>query len=97
MDGSVEGIIFFPPVWPPPETAMDVPCNSLVGALPYTLRDLIIPFVWSQGSLPRINDVTRPPAVVTAKQHLGCLALAVIGVFDGIVANPRHPNLQYVH
>ena len=56
--------------WSLPETAVGILCNCPVGALPYTrhtLRDTIIPLVRSQGSPPRTNDTTRPPAMVTAK------------------------------
>ena len=42
---------------------------------------------------PAQYDLTRPPAMVTAKkkQYLGCPAHAVIGVFNRVVANRRQP------
>ena len=51
MTASNELICF--PLWPLPETAMGLPCNCLMGALPQTLRDPIIPLVRSKGSPPR--------------------------------------------
>ena len=37
----------------------------------YTLRDTIIPLVRSQGSPPRTNGLTRPPAMVTVPIYIG--------------------------
>ena len=67
MTASNELICF--PVWPLPETAMGLLCNCLMGALPQTLRDPIIPLVRSKGSPPRTNDLTRPPVAATAKKR----------------------------
>ena len=58
MTASNEAVYF--PVWPLPETAMGLMCNCLVGAVPYTLHDPIIPSARSQGFPPRTNDLTRP-------------------------------------
>ena len=56
-------------VRPLQEIAMGILCIFLVSALPkHALRDTIIPLVRSQVFLPRTNYLTRPPAVVTAKQ-----------------------------
>ena len=60
-------------VWPLPETAMGILCTCLVGALQYTskykLRNTTIPLAGTQGSPPRTNDPTRPPAMATAKTN----------------------------
>ena len=71
MDDSVNELIYFL-VWALPETALDLLCNCLVGASPYTrytLRDTIIPFVRREGSPRTKNDLTRPQ-VVTAKKDI---------------------------
>ena len=47
------------PVWPLPETAMGSLRNGLIGALPGTLRDPIIPLVRCVGSPPHTNYQTR--------------------------------------
>ena len=44
MDDSFNELTKFP-IWPLPETAMGVLCNSLLGTLPKTPRDTIIPLV----------------------------------------------------
>ena len=81
---------------------MGVLCNGLVGVLPYTwytVRDTIIPLVRRKGSPRTKNDLTRPPAVVTAKKkrYPDCLAYVVRGVFYSVVANRRQPNLYSGH
>ena len=70
MDDSFNELIYFP-VWLLPETAIEVLCNRLVGALPNTLlvRDTIIPLVRGKGSPPRTNDLTRLPAVTDRQQR----------------------------
>ena len=45
---------------------------------------------------PHKNDLTRPPAMATAKKqkrYPGCLGHAVIGVFYSVVANRHQPNV----
>ena len=100
MTASNELICF--PVWPLPETAMGLVCNCLMGALPQTLRDPIIPLVRSKGSPPRTYDPTRPPVAATAKKqkqktvrmYPGCLAHVVVsGMFYSVVTSRRPPNL----
>ena len=87
-------------VWPLPETVMEILCNCLVGALRYiryTLRDTIIPVVRSEGSLGALTtDVTRPPAMATAKKkrkkrYIDCLAHTVIDVFYSVAVNGPQP------
>ena len=65
---ATNSLICFP-VRPLPETAMSILCNCLVGALPSTLRDPIIPLVRSKGSPPRTNGLSRPPVAATAKKE----------------------------
>ena len=51
------------------------------------------------GSSTRTNDLARPPAVGDRqkknekKRYPGCLARVVSGMFHGVVANRRQPNL----
>ena len=73
MTASYELICFL--AWPLPGTAVGILCNCLVRTLPYAeytvfIRDMIIPLVRSKGYPPRASDLTRPPAMATAK---GCL------------------------
>ena len=51
------------------QTAEGVLCNCLVGALPYTLRDTIIPLVRSESSPPRTDDLARSPAVTDRQKN----------------------------
>ena len=70
MDDSVNDLTYFL-VWPLPETAMSLPCNCLVGTSPYIhtiIGDTILPFVRKSTVSPHENDLTRPPAVKTAKK-----------------------------
>ena len=59
-----------------------------------TLGDTIIPPVRSYGSPPRTDDLTRPPAMATAKKkrkkirYLDCLARAAIDIFYSVLAKP---------
>ena len=64
MTASNELICF--PVWTLPETAMELLCNYLMGAVPRTPRDPIIPFVRSKCSPLQTKDLTRPPVAATA-------------------------------
>ena len=78
---------------------MGVLCNCPVGDLPSVLRDTIIPLVQSKIAPPRTNDLTRPPAVIDAKQqkrYPGGLAHVVSGVFHSVVANRRQRILYNI-
>ena len=96
MTASIE-LIFFP-VWALPETAMGVLCDCLMGASPSTLHDSISLLVQSK--------VLHPPQMTNStascsdrKKHktngmyLGCPGHVVSGMFHGVVANRRQPNL----
>ena len=48
-----------------PKTAMGMRRNCLVGALPYTLHDTIIPLVWAG----RYRYERHPPPPLTLKAH----------------------------
>ena len=69
---------------------MGLPCNCLIGALPKTLRDPIIPLMRRKGFPPRTYDLTRPAVAATAKKkkkngmYPGCLAHVVIGMFYSV-------------
>ena len=58
-------------VWPLPETAKGILQYVTVSWMPYqvntTVRDAIAPLVRSSGCPPRTKDLTRPPAMATAK------------------------------
>ena len=86
-------------LWPLPETAMGLRCNRLVGAFPYTHYAIRpSPLCGVKVLTPQKMNLTRPPAVVTAKKqkrHAGCLAHAVRGAFFySVVTNRRQPNLD---
>ena len=66
MDERVNELRYFP-VWRLAETTMGLLRNCLVGALPETVRDKVIPLEQSKGFPPRTNDLTRSP-VVTHRQ-----------------------------
>ena len=69
---------------------MGVLNNCLVGALPYTLRDTIIPLVRSKASPPRTNDLNRSQAVTDrqkTKGHPVCLAHVLSGMSHSVVVN----------
>ena len=95
MTGSNEFVCFL--AWPLPETAMGkyvtvsrAPCHIHT----ITLGDTIVLLVRSKGYPPRTNDLTRPPALMTAEtknennSYPGCLALTVISVLSSTDANP---------
>ena len=68
----------------------------------YLVRDMINFLVRIKASLPRINDLTRQPAVgdrqknKNKKRYPGCLAHVVSGMFYSAVANRRQPNLYKI-
>ena len=75
-------------------------CNCLVGVphyIPGTHYVIRSSSLCGVKVLSAQNDLTRPPAVVTAKKkpqrNPGCLAHAVRGVFYCVVANRHQPNL----
>ena len=96
MDGSFNELICYP-MWPLPETAMGVLCNCLVGALPYAIRDTIIPLVRITPTPPKRSNSTasydRPPNEKTKKWYPSCLAQVVSGMFYSVVSHRRQPNL----
>ena len=61
-------------VWPPPDTADGCARHHATASwVPYhlntiTLGDTILPLARSAGSPPRTVDLTRPPAMATAKR-----------------------------
>lgn len=73
--------------------------DCLVGALPQTLRDTIIPFVRSKGSPTLTNDHARSRAVADRQENTqnkvasGCLAHLVSGMLSSAVSNRHQPNL----
>ena len=69
MDDSVNELVHFL-MWPLPETAMSLQCICLVGAIPHT-HGAEVRFS------PHKNYLTRPPAVVTAKNKTKNGSLAV--------------------
>ena len=99
MTASIE-LIFFP-VWALPETAMGVLCDCLMGASPSTLHDSISLLVQSKVLHP--PQMTNSTASCSDRKknktngmYLGCPGDAVSGMFYGVVANRRQPNL-YIH
>ena len=68
MTASKELIYFL--VWPLPEIATGILCNCLVGALPWTGIQYVIPSFPLRGVMvlhSARKDLTRPPAMVTAE------------------------------
>ena len=79
---------------------MGVLCNCLLGALPWTPRDTIIPTCaeWELFSSHKLSDSTttcdRPQIKKKKKERYpGCLPHLVSGMFYSVVANRRQPNL----
>ena len=61
----------------------------------YLIRDTINSLARSKGSLPRTNDLTRPPAVTDPRKqkwYPGCLAQVVSGMLHSVVVNRRQPD-----
>ena len=97
MDDSTNELLRFL-MWPLQRQQWVLPCNCLVGALPYSHYVMGHSPCAELGFSTPHNMIYSITIVVTAhkkKRYPACLVHAVIGMFYSIVASQRQP--QYTH